>query len=168
VSSAKTIVFGAEMNEQVSGILEDIRKDSLTLYCEGGSSPHAQNMTEELASFSTTAPHRSIRNGLTPMDTWGFIFTRFPLLLPFLLLFPFSLHIFDLHYFFSGTTGFPKAAIMKHFKLLGSPFLEHFPLCLLLHIYSYYSDCLLLFQRIRCDFQGSDLYSASPLSHSGR
>jgi len=81
-SSATAIVFGAETREGIDGIIEEVRKSSVALYCEGGSSLHAQNITDELLKYPITAPDRSVRSGLTPDDIWGFIFTRYCFFLP--------------------------------------------------------------------------------------
>ena len=76
VSSATSIVFGAETREGIDGIIEKVRKNSIALYCEGGPSPHAHDITSELLNYPITAPDRSVRSGLTANDIWGFIFTR--------------------------------------------------------------------------------------------
>jgi acyl-CoA synthetase (AMP-forming)/AMP-acid ligase II len=108
VCGAKHFLFGNEVIDGVSTIIQELQQDQTKLYVQGGggsggsggsggglSSSNIQSVDEAWKTAQSSPVPQSWRDGTTYNDACMYIFT-------------------------SGTTGLPKAAIVKHAKLDGA------------------------------------------------
>ncbi|KAH9258693.1 hypothetical protein BASA81_003195 [Batrachochytrium salamandrivorans] len=93
VCNAKAVLFGVECAQAVSQVKTDL--PGLNFYVQGGSAEGAVLVDEAWRTASVGPVSKSLRAGTTYNDACMYIFT-------------------------SGTTGLPKAAIVKHAKLDGA------------------------------------------------
>jgi acyl-CoA synthetase (AMP-forming)/AMP-acid ligase II len=95
VCSAKALLYGAECGEAVHSIADDLALANLPLYVQGCASPESIDWIWD--SVSASPVPKTERAGVGYNDACMYIFT-------------------------SGTTGLPKAAIVKHAKVHGAGF----------------------------------------------
>jgi solute carrier family 27 fatty acid transporter 1/4 len=91
VAKSKFVIYGAELNETLAEITEDV---SIPLWCYGSTSPpppFAESLDKALEQCPTTPTDPKLREGIGMLDTYAYIYT-------------------------SGTTGLPKACIITHAK----------------------------------------------------
>jgi len=99
ISNSKLLIFGIESTANIETAKEtlDVEFQKIPYYCFGGKDfpAYAQSLDEELEKFPTTPVPKSTRDGMKASDYWAFVYT-------------------------SGTTGLPKAAIIKHFRFIST------------------------------------------------
>ena len=96
VCGAKRLLFGAEVAEAVATVKDELNADGTQLFVQGGAAVLGATPVDDAWRAQSTAPvPKAYRAGTTYNDACMYIFT-------------------------SGTTGLPKAAIVKHAKLDGA------------------------------------------------